>query len=45
MEVPLSIKVTIDQGTLVRNVVTKWNEDLLIIAHLMHGNWAAYFKI
>ena len=36
---PLSIKVTIDQGNLVRNVVTKWNEDLLNIDHLMHDNW------
>ena len=40
MKVLLSIKVTIDQGNMVRNVVTKWNED-----HLMHDNWVVYFKI
>ena len=44
MEVPLSIKVTIDHGNLVRNVLTKWNEDLLNIDHLMHGTWVPYFK-
>ena len=44
MEVPLSIKDTIDHGNLVRNVVTKWNEDLLNIDHLMHDNWVVSFK-
>ena len=44
MKVPLSIKVTIDQGNLVRNVVTKWNEEFLNIDHLMHDNWIVYFK-
>ena len=27
-----------------KNVVTKWNEDLLNIDHLMHDNWVVYFK-
>ena len=36
----LSTMVTTDQGDLVRrNVVTKWNEDVLNIDHLMHDNW------
>ena len=30
--------------TLVRNVVTKWNEDLPNIDHPTHGNWVVYFK-
>ena len=44
MRVPLSIKVTIDQGNLVRNVIMSWNEDLLDVDHLMHDNWVVYFK-
>ena len=42
MKVLLSIKVTIDQSNLVRNVVTKWIEDLLNINHLMHDNWVVF---
>ena len=44
MKVLLSIKVTEDQGNLVRNVVTSWNEDLLNIDHRTHDNWVAYFR-
>ena len=40
----LSTMVTIDQGDLVRNVITSWNEDLLDVDHLTHGNWVVYFK-
>ena len=36
--------VTVDQGNLVRNVITSWNEDLLDVDHLTHGNWVAYSK-
>ena len=39
---PVINKDTIDQGNLVRNVVTKWNEDLLHNDHLMHDNWVVY---
>ena len=28
-----------DQGNLARNVITNWNEDLLDVNHLTHGNW------
>ena len=31
-------------GHLVRNVITSWNEDLLDVDHLTHGNWVVYFK-
>ena len=40
----LPTKVTIDQGNLVRKVITSWNEDLLNVDHLMHDNWVVYFK-
>ena len=40
----LSIMVTMDQGNLIRNVITSWNEDLLNVDHLTHGNWVVYFK-
>ena len=35
-----------DQGhdSLVRKVIISWNEDLLNVDHLMHGNWVVYFK-
>ena len=36
----LSTMVTIDQGDLVRNVITSWNEDLLDVDHLTHGNFS-----
>ena len=32
----LPTMVTIDQGDLVRIVITSWNEDLLDVDHLMH---------
>ena len=38
------IMVTIDQGDLIRNVITSWNEDLLNDDHLTHGNWVVYFR-
>ena len=38
------LKVTIDQGDLIRNVITSLNEDLLDVDHLPHGNWVVYFK-
>ena len=38
------LKVTIDQGDVVRNVITSCNEDQLDVDHLTHGNWVAYFK-
>ena len=38
------VKVTIDQGDLIRNVITSWNEDLLNVDHRMHDNWVVYFK-
>ena len=38
------VKVTADQGNLVRNVITNWNEYLLNVDHLMHDNWIVYFK-
>ena len=31
-------------GDLIRNVIISWNEDLLNVDHLTHGNWVAYFK-
>ena len=34
----LPTKVTIDQGNLARKVIISWNEDLLNVDHLMHGN-------
>ena len=37
-------KVTIDQGDLTRNVITSWNEDLLDVDHLTHGDWVVYLK-
>ena len=40
----LPTKVTIEQGNLVKKVITSWNEDLLNVDHLMHDNWVAYFK-
>ena len=40
----LPTKVTIDYGNLVRKVIKNWNEDLLDVDHLMHGNWVVYFK-
>ena len=40
----LSSMVTMDQGNLVRNVITNWNEDPLDVNHLTHGNWVVYFK-
>ena len=40
----LSTKVTTDQGNLVRQVMTSWNEDLLNVDHLMHDNRVVYFK-
>ena len=27
-----------------RNVITSWNENLLNVDHLTHGNWVVYFK-
>ena len=27
-----------------KNVITSWNEDLLDVDHLTHGNWVVYFK-
>ena len=39
----LPTKVTIDQGNLVRKVITSWNEDLLNVDHLMHDNWVVSF--
>ena len=35
-----------DQGydSLVRKVIISWNEDLLNVDHLMHGNWVVSFK-
>ena len=38
------LKITIDQGDLMKNVITSWNEDLLNVDHLTHGNWVVYFK-
>ena len=38
------LKVTIDQGDLIRNVITSWNEDLLDVDHLTHVNWVVYFE-
>ena len=38
------LKVTIDQGDLMRNVITSWNEDLQDVDHLTHGNSVVYFK-
>ena len=38
------LEVTIDQGDLIRNVITSWNENLLDVDHLMHSNWVAYFR-
>ena len=35
---------SIDQGNLTRIVKRSWNEDLLNVDHLMHGNWVAYFR-
>ena len=40
----LSTMVTIDQGNLVRNVITNWNKDLLDVNHLTHGNWVCVFQ-
>ena len=40
----LPTKVTIDQGNLVRKVIKSWNEDLLNVDHLRHGNWVVYFN-
>ena len=40
----LPTKVTIDQGNLVTEVIKSWNEDLLNVNLLMHGNWVAYFR-
>ena len=40
----LPTKVTVDQGNLVRKVITSWSEDLLNVDHLMHDNWVVYFK-
>ena len=34
----------LDGLALIRNVITKWNEDLLDVDHLTHGNWVMYFK-
>ena len=36
--------VTIDQGDLIRKVITSWNEDLLDVDHRTHDNWVVYFK-
>ena len=33
-----------DRADLVRNVITSWNEDLLDVDHVTHGNWVVYFK-
>ena len=38
------LKVTIDQGDLMKSVITSWNEDLLDVDHLTHDNWVVYFK-
>ena len=40
----LSTMVTIDQGDLVRNVITSLNEDLLDVDHRTHDNWVVCFK-
>ena len=40
----LPTKVTINQGNLIRKVTRNWNEDLLNVDHLMHGNWVVYFR-
>ena len=34
----LSTMVTIDEGDLIRNVITSWNEDLLNVDHLTHDS-------
>ena len=38
------LKVTIDQGDLMKSVITSWNEDLLDVDHLTHDNWVVYFN-
>ena len=38
------MNVTIDRENLGREVIRSWNEDLLNVNLLMHGNWVAYFK-
>ena len=40
----LPTNVTIDQGNLKRGVMRSWDEDHLIVDHLMRHNWVAYFK-
>ena len=37
-------KVTIDQGDLMKSVITSWNEDLLDVEHLTHDTWFVYFR-
>ena len=34
----------VDQGDLIRNVITSWNEYLLNVDHLTHDNWVVSFK-
>ena len=40
----LPTDITIDRGNLIREVISSWNEDLLNVNHLMHGNWVVYFR-